>query len=149
MSDGIIAEARYVCSNCGHEHSLSKDEIVFEAESGSERGMGEECQFAAYIDYPCDNCNQDIHLKFEAWEYPSGILNDTNHEASGAEILDASIDIYHRPPDPEEDNSRILGAAAGGAIFGASVGGPFGAVIGGILGGLIGDSVKSGGKKNG
>lgn len=149
MSDGIIAEALYVCSNCGHEHSLSKDEIVFEAESGSERGMGEECQYAAYIYSQCDSCNQEIRLKFEACEYPIGILNNTNYEAFGAEILEVSIDIYHRPPEPEEDNTRVLGAAAGGAIFGASVGGPFGALIGGIIGGIIGNSVKDGGKKNG
>ena len=152
MSDGIIAEVTYVCSSCGHEHYLKQDEIAFEAESGSERGMGEECHYAAYIDLPCDNCNQDIHLKLEVWEYPTGIINYTNHEASGAEIANANFDIYHRPPAPEEeaeDNSRVLGAAAGGAIFGASVGGPFGALVGGIIGGLIGDSVKKGGKGNG
>jgi len=152
MSDGIIAEATYVCSSCGHEHYLRKGEIAFEAESSSERGMGEECHYAAYFDLPCDNCNQDINLTFDVWEYPAGIINYTNHEASGAEVLSADFDIYHRPPAPQkesDDNSRVLGAVAGGAILGASVGGPFGALIGGLIGGLIGDSVKKGGKGHG
>lgn len=151
MSDGITAEVTYVCSRCGHIHNLKQDEISFDAESGSERGMGEECHYVAYVDLPCDNCHQDIHLKLEAWEYPVGAINDTSHEASGAEILDVDFDIYHQPPEPEEsdDNSRVLGAAAGGAIFGASIAGPFGALIGGVIGGLIGDSVKKGGKDNG
>ena len=152
MSDGIVAEATYVCTSCGHEHNLKQDEITFEAEAVSERGMGEENHYAAYVDLPCDNCDQEIHLRFEVWEYPTGIINYNNHEASGAEILDVDFNIYHRPPVLEEesdDNSRVLGAAAGVAIFGASVGGLFGAVLGGLIGGLIGDSVKKGGKGNG
>lgn len=150
MSDGILGKAHYRCSNCGQEYKLSSNDIIFETESASERTMGNELQHRAYIDEKCTSCNQEIYLTFEVWEYPIGIINDTTNESSGAEIIDSNFSIYHCPPEPDsDDGSRVLGAAAGGAIFGASIGGPFGALIGGIIGGLVGDSVQKGGKKNG
>lgn len=150
MSHRIISRVSYSCSNCGHETDLGENEIYLEAASNSERGMGEEAQYTAYIDLPCDNCNENIVVNIEVWEYPVGVINHTDCQVNGAELLNSSFEISHHRPSPRnEDGSRVLGAAAGGAIFGASVGGPFGAIIGGVIGGLIGDSVKNGGKNNG
>jgi hypothetical protein len=150
MSDGILGKAKFKCKNCGCIRNLNNEDFTFDSESSSQRNMGEENQYSACIEIPCDECNQDISLNFSVWEYPVGIINDSDESAIGADILESNFDIYHRPPDEdEEDNSRVMGAAAGGAIFGASIGGPIGAIIGGIFGGIIGDSVKKGGNKNG
>jgi len=52
-------------------------------------------------------------------------------------------------PRSEEENSRTLGAAAGGAILGASLGGPAGALIGGIIGLWLGETVNGEKRKQG
>lgn len=99
MSDGITGEATYKCMKCGAKHFLKPDDFYFEAESGSERGMGPETQYIAEFDEPCHQCGNEINLKFEVWEYPVGIINYTNDDATGAEILYSNFDIYHRPPE--------------------------------------------------
>ncbi|WP_162941084.1 hypothetical protein [Photobacterium salinisoli] len=108
MSDGITGKATYKCTNCGAKHYLHNDDFYFEAESGSERGMGGEVQYSYELDEKCHNCDADIHLKFEVWEYPVGIINMTNEESSGAEIIESDFDIYHEPPREEHEEAAKL-----------------------------------------
>jgi hypothetical protein len=108
MSDGIIGKATYKCENCGAKHFLHDEDFVFEVESGSERGMGDEVQYSYELDEQCHNCGSEIHLKFEVWEYPFGIINMTNEESSGAEILESNFDIYHEPPQDEHEEAVKL-----------------------------------------
>lgn len=104
MSDGIIGKAIYKCNRCGAKRSLHDDDFCFEAESGSERAMGEETQYVCEVDEPCNNCNNAIHLKFEVREYPLGIINMTNENSSGAEVLESHFEIYHAPPHEEHED---------------------------------------------
>lgn len=109
MSDGITGKATYKCEKCGAKHFLHDEDFCFEAESGSDRGMGEEVQYGYELDEPCHNCGNEIRLKFEVWEYPVGIINMTNEDSSGAEILESDFDIYHEPPQEEyEDAVRLV-----------------------------------------
>ncbi|SFP39790.1 hypothetical protein SAMN05216601_110206 [Ectopseudomonas composti] len=108
MSDGIIGKATYKCDRCGAKHFLHDDDFCFEAESGSERVMGEETQYVCEVDEPCNYCNNEIHLKFEVWEYPVGIINMTNEDSSGAEILESYFEIYHAPPHEEHEEAVRL-----------------------------------------
>lgn len=101
MSDGIEGKATYQCSKCGAKHYLHDEDFHFEAQSGSERGMGEEVQYGSELETECHNCGNEMHLKFDVWEYPVGILNMTDEDASGAEILESNFDIYHAPPQDE------------------------------------------------
>jgi predicted RNA-binding Zn-ribbon protein involved in translation (DUF1610 family) len=154
MITGITGKAEFTCSNCGKEYSLEHDDFDFQAESGSERGMGEETQYVSEHIQQCDSCGQEIAIKFEVWEYPVGIINYTTHSSNGASNVSSEFDFVYSKDEEEgeEENGRVVGAAAGGAILGASLAGPFGALIGGIVGGLLGDSVnksKKGGGKNG
>src|SRR5690606_15704916 len=103
MSDGITGKATYKCEKCGAKHFLHDEDFCFEAESGSDRGMGEEVQYCCQIDELCHNCGNEIRLKFEVWEYPAGIINMTNEDSSGAEILESDFDIYHEPPQDERE----------------------------------------------
>jgi DNA-directed RNA polymerase subunit RPC12/RpoP len=110
MSDGIIGNATYKCIKCGAKHYLHEDDFHFEAESGSEREMGAEVQHVHEVDEECHNCSNRIQIKFEAWEYPVGILNMKNQDTSGAEILESDFDIYHAPPkeDEPEDSVKLI-----------------------------------------
>lgn len=109
MSDGITGKATYKCEKCGAKHFLHDEHFHFEAEFGSDRSMGEEVQYRSELDEPCHNCNNEIRLRFEVWEYPTGIVNMTNEEASGAQILKSDFDIYHEPLQNErEDAVRLV-----------------------------------------
>ncbi len=62
----------------------------------------------AELDDPCHNCGNEIRLKFEVWEYPVGIVNMSNDDSSGAEILQSDFDIYHEPPQEEHEEAMWL-----------------------------------------
>ncbi|CAK3135372.1 Glycine zipper domain-containing protein [Vibrio crassostreae] len=141
MSDGIVGKAKFRCSKCGEFY---EEEVTsFEVTGGSSRQMGDENEYTAIISEECHNCDSSYEVEMKVWEYPIGIINYTSEKSSGVAELEADYELYDTPA---HDSSRVMGAAAGGAIFGASIGGPFGAIIGGILGGLIGDSVAKGDK---
>ncbi|WNL37735.1 hypothetical protein RN346_10470 [Halomonas sp. PAMB 3232] len=109
MSDGITGKATYKCEKCGAKHFLHDEDFCFEPESGSNRDMGEEVQYGYELDEPCRNCGNEIRLKFEVWECPVGIINMTNENSSGAEILKSEFDTYHEPPqDEHEEAVRIV-----------------------------------------
>lgn len=108
MSDGITGKATYKCNNCGAKHYLHDEDFYFETESGSERGMGDEVQYSYEREEECHNCGSDIQLKFEVWEYPVGIINMTNEDASGAELLESDFDIYNAPPQEEHEETVKL-----------------------------------------
>jgi DNA-directed RNA polymerase subunit RPC12/RpoP len=107
MSDGIIGNATYKCLKCGAKHYLHEEDFHFEAESGSEREMGTEVQHTYEVDEECHNCGNRIQIKFEAWEYPVGILNMTNQDTSGAEILESDFGIHHAPPEEHEFEDSV------------------------------------------
>jgi|GEM_PF-1568229 len=108
MNDGITGKATYKCNNCGAKHYLHDEDFYFETESGSERGMGDEVQYSYEREEECHNCGSDIQLKFEVWEYPVGIINMTNEDASGAELLESDFDIYNAPPQEEHEETVKL-----------------------------------------
>jgi predicted RNA-binding Zn-ribbon protein involved in translation (DUF1610 family) len=151
MISGITGKASFTCSKCGEAYSLEHDDFDFNAESGSEKGMGVETQYVSEHEFECDECGQEISIKFEVWEYPVGAINHTTHSATGANNVESEFDFIYSPEEPseEDENNRVVGAVAGGAILGASLGGPVGAIIGGILGGILGDSVNKSKKEGG
>ncbi|SCA56741.1 hypothetical protein MTBPR1_30111 [Candidatus Terasakiella magnetica] len=149
MSFKIFGKAEFSCSKCGKPHSLQDNDFDFEAINHEERQMGQETEYESHHHLECDNCNNDIELKFNVWEYPAEAFNHDDYSSSGAQITQSNFHFNHVENSPPEDKDRLIGAAAGGAILGASLGGPFGALIGGAVGAILGDSVnksKKGGK---
>lgn len=147
----ITGKASFYCSKCGTKYSLKQEDFDFQAESCSERGMGEETQYAFEYQRQCDSCDQDIEIKFEVWEYPVGIVNDIVVEShAGASNVKSEITFDHaEDKEPDDENNRLIGAVAGGAILGGSLGGPFGALVGAFVGGVLGDSVNKSKKDGG
>lgn len=108
MSDRIKGTATYKCSNCGAKHFLHNQDFFFEAESGSERGMGGEVQHSFEYYASCHNCDREIHIKFKIWEYPVGIINMINEDTKGAEILESSFNIQNKPQKEDHDEAVNL-----------------------------------------
>ena len=101
MGDRITGKASYECSSCGAVHFLQGDDLNFDAECGSSREMGEEIQHVAEFEHKCQKCNNDIEIKFEVWEYPIGIINMTDSNVTGANVVNSDFEIYHEPPVDE------------------------------------------------
>lgn len=101
MTENISGHATYICNKCGAKHFLHPRDFYFEAQSGSERGMGQETQYVAEFQDPCHNCNSEINIQFEVWEYPVGAINYITENASGAEIDESNFEIQHQQ-EPEE-----------------------------------------------
>lgn len=139
MSGGIWGTIKFKCSRCGEQHSLASKEFKFEPVGETDRQMGMETEYVAEIDLLCNSCQQPINLRIDVWEYPSGAINHVDHSGSGLSELEYQFDVSSKTNDSENQN-RLVGVAAGGAILGASLGGPPGAIIGGILGLFLGDS---------
>ena len=146
MSNHIKGHATFRCGNCGEKYSLN--DFDFNPESGYGRGMGSETQHISIFEQTCDKCNYDISIEFEVWEYPEGAFNSASSLSTSATHINAEFDFvgYDEGCSNEEENTRVVGAAAGGAILGASLGGPFGALVGGVIGGILGDSVNKSNK---
>ncbi|MCH4830932.1 PIN-like domain-containing protein [Flavobacterium columnare] len=104
---------KFKCNNCGRIHKYDESEfnLEFECVGGSERSMGSENQYQAEEHFKC-SCGNEIDVKFELWEYPTGIHNYDNIEIENAELLDSfnfTIDFY----EDEEDNFIICHSCDG------------------------------------
>lgn len=109
MNYKISADARYACSKCGKNYSVTEDELEFSPESGSERGMGMETQYCAEHEHSCDKCGNNIRLEFEAWVYPEGVLNSGQLSAHGAEVKSKRISLEHlQEYDPVIEAVRLI-----------------------------------------
>jgi len=150
MNERISGTASFCCSKCNASYSLGDDDFHFQVESSSERGMGQETQYISEYVNECESCGQRIHIEFEVWEYPVGVINLIQKSEDGVVNTKCEFEFISSLDESnhEEGSTRVVGAVAGGAILGASLGGPFGAVIGGVIGGFLGDSVNKS-KKDG
>lgn len=77
------------CENCNEEFKVYESELNWEWESSGtwERGMGPETEWIDVEQISCPNCDQDIELTIELWEYPTGVLNNVQMSCDGAEII--------------------------------------------------------------
>ncbi|BAW97828.1 hypothetical protein NIES970_27890 (plasmid) [[Synechococcus] sp. NIES-970] len=48
--------------------------------------MGPENQYEASIEIQCE-CGQSMSIKFHCWEYPAGIVNESDIETEGIDII--------------------------------------------------------------
>ncbi|PLX95653.1 MAG: hypothetical protein C0620_03875 [Desulfuromonas sp.] len=108
MISGITGKATFSCSKCGAVYSLKRDDFDFNAESGSERGMGAETQYVSEYEVECNDCGQEISIKFEVWEYPVGAINHTTHSVTGANDVESEFDFMSSPEKSsgEDENNR-------------------------------------------
>ncbi len=144
MPQGLTGEVKFKCSRCGEQYALTSDEFDIEPVGETERQMGAEIEYLAEVDLTCDSCQQEINLRIDVWEYPSGSINHIDHSGIGLNEVEYNFDVVS---DTSKNENRLIGAAAGGAILGASLGGPPGAIIGGLVGLFLGDSANKSKKR--
>lgn len=151
MTVKVTGTATFSCSKCGQQYTLKADQLDFQPESSSERGMGKETQHVSEHEDYCNSCGQPMSIRFELWEYPVGVVNYSTHSESGASSVRNEFHLTYVDSVVSNDaeSSRVVGAIAGGAILGASLGGPAGAIIGGVIGAMLGDSVNKSKKSGG
>lgn len=65
------------CANCGHELEIWSDELDFEWDCGTteERSMGDEIGWHADGSICCPECDDQIEVTIDAYEYPVGVYN--------------------------------------------------------------------------
>lgn len=99
-------ELKFKCNNCGKNHTLQKEEVdlQFEITGGSERKMGVENMYEAEESFVCD-CDNQIDVTFQIWEYPVGTHNTDEVRIENAELIekfDFTMD-FHGGADPDPD----------------------------------------------
>lgn len=88
------------CDKCGELFSFDAGEMNFEWEGGivDDRGMGYEMEYESHETCECPNCQSQIDLILQVWEYPMGAFNYQNIDIEGGEIdtplnLESYIDL--------------------------------------------------------
>ena len=77
------------CKECDHLFEINADDLNFdwEMEEYDERGMGNECHYSSTELCECPNCEKDIELTLNAWEYPPNSFNEQDIESDDAIIV--------------------------------------------------------------
>lgn len=140
MPKVISGSASFQCARCHYHYMLSPQDFRLVVVEGTQREMGLEKHFVSVTERPCEKCGQAMKVQFDAWEYPAGVIRHSEHTETGVENIHAHFHMAEIAEPNQNNENRVIGAAAGGAIFGASVGGPAGALIGGILGAILGNA---------
>lgn len=102
----------YKCNNCQLSNIVLSNDLNFDFEciSSSNRGMGPENHYQSIENHKCANCKMDIEIKFNIWEYPTGVHNYSNMQIEGGEIIQIPDyvghfwDYYFYEPHPDEDD---------------------------------------------
>lgn len=66
---------------------LKKETPFFEIVETEERGMGVEKCHEATITATCGECEEDINITLDVWEYPEGVFNHQEILVEDGEIL--------------------------------------------------------------
>ena len=66
------------CDSCGELFEVYPDEFIFDWENSyaDDRGMGHEIEYESYETCECPNCDRQIDLTLQIWEYPMGFVNN-------------------------------------------------------------------------
>lgn len=77
------------CKKCDHLFEINADDLNFdwEMEEYDERGMGNECHYSSTELCECPNCEKDIELTLNVWEYPPNSFNEQDIKSDDAIIV--------------------------------------------------------------
>jgi len=84
-----IEGTTFTCKNCSKMHSIDCDSIEWEVVDSDERNMGTENHYEAIHEEICD-CDNRMSITFHCWEYPVGVINDSDIESIGVKDLSSS-----------------------------------------------------------
>ena len=77
-------KVKVLCDECNN--SMSAD-VYLEAVASYGREMGYETQYQGETIIDCPNCNNEITIKAEVWEYPEGVINNSQNKVFGGKEI--------------------------------------------------------------
>lgn len=81
------SDISFICSDCKKQYHLKSSDVEWQSVSASERQMGAEVQHEAIYDNTCKICGNSMRITFDCWEYPIGVINDTDIDSNGVENI--------------------------------------------------------------
>ena len=67
------------CKKCNKEHFIGISDLGNPETASYERSMGYEIEHTWDYEFECDNCQNNIHISIQGYEYPENILNFENY----------------------------------------------------------------------
>ena len=85
--------AEIACKKCGHSFHIDAADMDLEQVGVDERQMGAEIFYSGEVELNCPKCRNLIEVSYEASEYPVGVPNYNETNATGADIIRGFSDI--------------------------------------------------------
>jgi len=100
----IIGKIKVKCKKCQKLHDISPENFDDPEKNSDERSMGYETQYIWEYEFKCYNCNNELKITIEGYEYPVGILNYQEFRTEGCLIIDEPrLEITSLSDDYEMD----------------------------------------------
>jgi len=77
---------QYKCKKCNRITNLKSSELEWRLTESYSRTQGLENMYTASIHSRC-RCGQEMGIEFTVWEYPKGVINCQDNQASGCIVL--------------------------------------------------------------
>lgn len=87
------------CEKCDKQHDFKSADADFEVTSTDERQMGTESCYSWNNTFNCDNCDNEIEVEYDVWEYPEGAYNNDDVRINGGEEVSRYSYDFHEPDD--------------------------------------------------
>lgn len=87
------------CKKCSQLFFLDVNEFDGPEINIDERNMGYETQYIWEYIGECNNCNNEISVIIEGWEYPQGVFNYDEFNSRGCKIVEKPLLKIHFEDD--------------------------------------------------
>lgn len=93
-----------ICSNCGQQHNFTEFDAEFELGNVEERQMGNANGYVWEHAFECDgeNCENEIEIEYEVYEYPSGAFEMDEIKISGGQEKQRFNYDFHVEPEIDD-----------------------------------------------
>ncbi len=92
------------CLKCGKQHDFLASDSDVNPQFGSESQMDAETGYVWEHTFNCDNenCDNEIEINYEVWEYPEGVFNMDQIDIKGGKEVSMFDYDFHGEPDFED-----------------------------------------------
>ena len=90
------------CKKCLTEYNILPEDFDGPDAASDERNMGYEIQFSWNYEVNCQNCQNEMHILIEGYEYPQGVFNYEEFTAHGCILIkNPVLEIQYLQDDDE------------------------------------------------
>lgn len=93
----VTGEAQVRCGKCGTVVYVVGDSLHLEQTWADKRSMGLELGYEGATAIECGHCGNEIHIDYEASEYPVGVISYAEATVSGGKLLQgfSGAEVYY------------------------------------------------------